>query len=173
MTTDARAAFSPTRPLHLYLAGEIHTDWRDEIARAIDQARLPIALLAPILDHDASDGCGEPLLPPAELTDRLRDHLGAGVNGIRSLTLLKMADVVVARFACDADCYPDWTSAFEAGRAAAMGKPLITLHHDVHDHPLKEVDRAALAVTHSTAELVATLAYLFPSGPNPQEDEKP
>src|SRR5437660_12347467 len=39
-----------------------------------------------------------------------------------------------------------WNGPFDAGYAAALGKRLITLPPPEHDHALKEVDRAALAV---------------------------
>ena len=39
------------------------------------------------------------------------------------------------------------------------GKPLITLHPTEHDHALKEVDRAALAVCREPEQVVAVLGY--------------
>jgi hypothetical protein len=44
--------------------------------------------------------------------------------------------------------------------AAALGKPLITLHPPEHDHALKEVDRAALAVAREPEQVVAILRYV-------------
>jgi YtoQ family protein len=155
-----------SRRVAVYLAGEIHTDWRSEIVSLVADQQLNVHLVAPILDHDASDGCGEPLLGPAP-EPWLRDHIGAGVNGIRATTLIKNVDVVVARFARDHDGYPDWTSAYEAGRAVVLGKPLITLHDESLDHPLKEVDRAALAITRTADQLVGVLAYAFTDGAIP------
>ena len=46
--------------------------------------------------------------------------------------------MVVVRFG---EQYRQWNAAFDAGYAAALGKPLITLHPPEHDHALKEVDR--------------------------------
>src|SRR2546430_484612 len=69
-----------------------------------------------------------------------RDHKGAGVNAGGTQTLLRRADVVVVRFG---DKYRQWNAAFEAGYAAALGKPLITVHDADLGHALKEVDRAA------------------------------
>jgi YtoQ family protein len=57
--------------------------------------------------------------------------------------LIEKADVVVVRFG---EQYRQWNAAFDAGFAAALRKPLITLHPPEHDHSLKEVDRAAQAV---------------------------
>ena len=89
------------------------------------------------------------------------DHLGAGVNAIRTRTLIEKADVVVVRFG---EQYRQWNAAFDAGYAAALGKPLITLHPPEHDHALKEVDRAALAVAREPEQVVDILRYAL-SGP--------
>ena len=45
-----------------------------------------------------------------------------------------------------------------------MGKPLITLHPTEHDHALKEVDRAALAVAREPEQVVEILRYVL-AGP--------
>ncbi len=87
-----------------------------------------------------------------------RDHVGAGVNAIRTRTLIERADVVVVRFG---DQYKQWNAAFDAGFAAALGKPLITLHAEQHDHALKEVDRAALAVAREPEQVVEVLRYVI------------
>ncbi len=84
------------------------------------------------------------------------DNLGAGVNAIRTRTLLERADVVVVRFG---DQYRQWNAAFDAGYAAALGKPLVVLHPEGHDHALKEVDRAALAVAREPEQVVDILRY--------------
>ncbi len=140
----------------VYLSGEIHTDWRERIARGIADAGLDVTLTAPVTDHAASDDCGAAIL--GEPGERFwRDHLGAGVNAIRTRTLLERADVVVVRFG---EQYRQWNAAFDAGVAAALGKPLITLHPPEHDHALKEVDRAALAVAREPEQVVDVLRYV-------------
>jgi YtoQ family protein len=139
----------------VYLAGEIHSDWRDRIAAGIEEAALPVVLTHPVTDHPASDDCGVAILG-AEDDKFWHDHKGAGVNAIRTGTLLREADVVVVRFG---DRYKQWNAAFDAGQAAAIGTPLITLHPPEHDHALKEVDRAALAVAREPEQVVAILRY--------------
>ena len=123
---------------HVYLSGEIHTDWRERIERGA-AARGSTRFTAPVTDHAASDAAGIAILGEQE-RPFWKDHLGAGVNAIRTRTLISSADVVVVRFG---EQYRQWNAAFDAGYAAALGKPLITLHPDQHDHALKEVDRAA------------------------------
>ena len=139
----------------VYLSGEIHSDWRQRIADGAGQAGLPVELLAPVTDHAASDDVGATILGEEE--DRFwRDHKGAGVNAVRTQTLLRRADVVVVRFG---DKYRQWNAAFEAGYAAALGKPIITLHDAELTHALKEVDRAAMAVAETPEQVVEVLRY--------------
>ena len=139
----------------VYLSGEIHSDWRQRIAEGAREAGLPVELLAPVTDHDASDDVGASIL--GEEQDQFwRDHKGAGVNAVRTQTLLRSADLVVVRFG---DKYRQWNAAFEAGYAAALGKPIVTLHDSELTHALKEVDRAAMAVAETPEQVVEILRY--------------
>jgi YtoQ family protein len=143
------------RTWNVYLSGEIHSDWRERIAEGVEGAGLPVQLLAPVTDHGASDDVGAAILGEEE--DQFwRDHKGAGVNAVRTQTLLRSADVVVVRFG---DKYRQWNAAFEAGYAAALGKPIVTLHDPELTHALKEVDRAAMAVAESPEQVVDILRY--------------
>ena len=145
---------------HVYLSGEIHSDWRERIAEGARSADLPVELLAPVTDHSASDDVGVDILG-AESDGFWKDHKGAGVNAVRTQTLLRRADIVVVRFG---DKYRQWNAAFEAGYAAALGKPLITLHDAGLTHALKEVDRAAMAVAETPEQVVEILTYAI-TGP--------
>ena len=140
---------------NVYLAGEIHSDWRERIAAGVRDAGLPVELLAPVTDHGASDDVGVDILG-AEDDKFWRDHKGAGVNAVRTQTLIRCADVVVVRFG---EQYKQWNAAFDAGFAAALGKPLITLHPPEHDHALKELDRAAMATAREPEQVVEILRY--------------
>ncbi len=140
----------------VYLSGEIHTDWRDEIRRGADQRGLPVEFHGPVLDHAASDDVGTDLLGEED-RPFWKDHKGAKVNAIRTRTMLASADVVVVRFG---EKYRQWNAAFDAGYAAALGKPLIVLHSEEHRHALKEVDAAALAVAERPAQVVDLLEYV-------------
>jgi YtoQ family protein len=141
----------------IYLSGEIHTDWRERIERGAESAGLDVEFTGPVTDHEASDDCGVAILGPEE-KPLWKDHLGAGVNAIRTRTLLGKADVVVVRFG---EQYRQWNAAFDAGVASALGKPLVTLHPEQHDHALKEVDRAALAVAREPEQVVDLLRYVI------------
>ena len=84
--------------------------------------------------------------------------MGAGVNAIRTQTLIRDADVVVVRFG---DKYRQWNAAFDAGYAAALGKPIVTLHDAELDHALKEVDRAAQGTARTAEQVVDVLRYVI------------
>ncbi len=140
----------------VYLSGEIHSDWREQIARGVEAAGLPVRLSAPITDHEDSDACGVAIFGP-QGNAFWHDHSSAKLNAIRTGTLIAEADVVVVRFG---EKYKQWNAAFDAGYAAALGKPIITLHPPAHDHALKEVDAAAKAVARDPAQVVQALAYV-------------
>ncbi|WP_095590254.1 YtoQ family protein [Actibacterium ureilyticum] len=141
--------------LKVYLSGEIHTDWREQI---IAGAQGPdVSFSAPVTDHAASDDCGVAILG-AEPDKFWHDHKGAKLNAIRTRKGIEDADVVVVRFG---DKYKQWNAAFDAGYAAALGKSLIVLHGPDHQHALKEVDAAALAVAETPEQVVQMLRYVL------------
>jgi YtoQ family protein len=142
---------------NVYLAGEIHSDWRERIADGAEKAGLDVTFSSPVTDHGASDDVGVAILGD-ESNGFWKDHKGAGVNAIRTQTLIRQADVVVVRFG---EKYKQWNAAFDAGMAAALNKPLVTLHPEQHDHALKEVDRAALAVAREPGQVVEILQYVM------------
>jgi YtoQ family protein len=139
--------------LKVYLSGEIHTDWREQIVEGA--SGLDVSFDSPVTDHAASDDCGVAILG-AEDNKYWHDHKGAMVNAIRTRKGISEADVVVVRFG---DQYKQWNAAFDAGYAAALGKSLIILHGPDHAHALKEVDAAALAVAEEPRQVVEILRY--------------
>jgi YtoQ family protein len=141
----------------VYLSGEIHSDWRDRIRDGATQANLPVEIHCPVTDHESSDDCGVDILG-SEGNDFWKDHKGAKMNAIRTRTLIEQSDIVVVRFG---EKYKQWNAAFDAGFAAALGKPLITIHSADHTHALKEVDAAALAVTETPEQVVRILNYVI------------
>ncbi|MEZ5655542.1 MAG: YtoQ family protein [Sphingobium sp.] len=141
----------------VYLSGEIHTNWRSEIADAAGARELPVQFSAPVTNHPASDDCGVAILG-GEPNKFWHDRKGALVNSIRTSTLINDADIVVVRFG---DKYKQWNAAFDAGYAAALGKPLIINHDKSLIHPLKEVDAAAMAVAETPEQIVDILDYVI------------
>ena len=141
--------------LKIYLSGEIHTDWRDQIITGAKDLTLEFS--APVTDHAASDDCGVSILG-AESDKFWHDHKGAKLNAMRTRKAIFDADIVVVRFG---DKYTQWTAAFDAGQAAALGKSLIVMHGADHQHALKEIDAAALAVVETPAQVVQILEYVL------------
>lgn len=144
--------------LNVYLSGEIHTDWREQIIEGA--SGLDVAFNSPVTNHEASDDCGVKILG-AEPNKYWHDHKGAMLNAIRTRKGIEDADVVVVRFG---EKYRQWNAAFDAGFAAALGKSLIVLQQPDHDHALKEVDAAALAVAREPSEVVEILRYVLTGG---------
>ena len=144
--------------LNVYLSGEIHTDWREQIIEGASD--LDVSFNAPVTDHASSDDCGVAIMG-AEADKFWHDNKGAKLNAIRTRKGIEDADVVVVRFG---EKYKQWNAAFDAGYAAALGKSLIVLHQDEHQHALKEVDAAALAVVRDPAQVVQILRYVLTGG---------
>jgi len=142
--------------LLVYLAGEIHSDWRSDIITQAEAEGLPVEFLSPVTDHDASDEVGVAVLGPEE-NDFWKDHKGAGVNAIRTRTALERCDVIVVKFG---EKYRQWNAAFDAGYAVALGKQLVVIHPPEFTHALKEVDGAAQAVAETPGQVVEILKYV-------------
>ncbi len=140
----------------VYLSGEIHTDWRQQLKEGADKHNLPITFTSAVTDHAASDAAGDVLGDEKE--GFWRDHKSSKVNGIRTKTLIDRCDVAIVRFG---EKYKQWNAAFDAGYCAALGKPYITLHDDNIIHPLKEVDAAAMAWAQTPEQVVEILSYVI------------
>lgn len=138
----------------VYLSGEIHTDWRDQIITGCEG--LDLEFTSAVTDHEASDAAGDML--GEESSGFWRDHKSAKVNAIRTKNLLEQADIAVIRFG---DKYKQWNAAFDAGACATMGTPYITLHDESIIHPLKEVDGAAMAWATTTEQVIEILKYVM------------
>jgi YtoQ family protein len=148
--------------LSIYLAGEIHSNWRGEIVQGINSKNLPIAFSSPVTDHDASDHVGEKILGKEDKAF-WKDHIAAKINRLKTKNAIDKSDLVVVKFGGD---YRQWNAAFDAGYAVAMGKSLITIHPADLTHALKEIDAAAMATTQTTDQVIEILTYITESAPN-------
>lgn len=142
----------------VYLSGEIHTDWREQIITGCDNFNLNIEFTSANTHHESSDAAGDVLGKPNNKF--WRDHQSASVNAIRIRTLIKQCNIAIIRFG---DKYKQWNAAFDAGYCAALNKPYITLHNEDIIHPLKEVDSAALAWSQTPEQVVELLRYTIQS----------
>jgi YtoQ family protein len=141
--------------LTVYLSGEIHTNWREQITEGV--INLSVVFTGPVTDHSASDDCGVAIMG-AEPDKFWHDNKGAKLNAIRTRQGIEEADVVVVRFG---EKYKQWNAAFDAGYAAALGKSLVIMHGADHQHALKEVDAAALAVVQEPKQVADILRYVL------------
>jgi len=140
----------------VYLSGEIHTDWRDQIKQGAAALNLDVNFVSAVTNHEASDAAGDHLGQESE--NFWRDHKSSKVNAIRTQTMIEKCDVAIIRFG---DKYKQWNAAFDAGYCAALNKPYITLHDDTIIHPLKEVDGSAMAWAQTPEQVVETLKYIL------------
>ncbi len=140
----------------IYLSGEIHSEWREQIIQGILENDLNIEVLIPVVDHDQSDNVGSVILG-AEQSSFWGDHKSAKINAIRTQNYIKKSDVVVVKFG---EKYKQWNAAFDAGIAAGLGIPTIIIHSPELTHPLKEVDAVAMAVTENPEQVVEILKYI-------------
>lgn len=141
---------------NVYLSGEIHTDWRQQLIDGANALDLPVVFSSAVTNHEASDAAGD--LLGAETSNFWRDHKSSKVNTIRTKTLIEKCDIAVVRFG---DKFKQWNAAFDAGQCAALGKPYITLHDEDIIHPLKEVDASAMAWATTPAQVVEILRYVI------------
>ena len=140
----------------IYLSGEIHTNWRDELRLIASEAGLNVEFLEPETEHDLSDNFGANILG-SEDKKFWHDHKGAKLNSIRIKRNIESADLVIVKFG---DKYKQWNAAFDAGYSAAKGKSLIIMHEDDNQHALKEIDASALAVVKNNQQLIEILKYV-------------
>lgn len=141
----------------VYLAGEIHSDWRAEMKEKAKALQLPIDFVGPMEDHDRSDNIGAEIL--GEQPDAIYHDLAASsFNNLRTEILLKKSDLVIALFG---EKYRQWNTAMDASAAIALGKPLILIRPDDLHHPLKELSRKANATVTTVNQAMKALSYIF------------
>ncbi|GIN73052.1 hypothetical protein J14TS2_35270 [Bacillus sp. J14TS2] len=143
--------------LIVYLAGEIHSEWRSEIKKKAESLDLPIDFVGPMEDHDRSDGIGEEILGE-QPNAVFRDAAASSFNNLRTEVLLKKADIVVALFG---EKYRQWNTAMDASTALAMNKPLILVRPEGLHHPLKELSEKANITVENGDQAVKALSYIF------------
>ena len=141
--------------LNVYLAGEIHSNWRQEILELCQKEKLDVKFTSPITNHEASDNCGVEILGEEE-KNIWKDRKGANINSIRTKKSIQDCDVIIVKFG---EKYKQWNAAFDAGYASALGKSIIVIHNEDHQHALKEVDAAAAAVASNQVQAVRILKY--------------
>ncbi len=139
---------------NVYLSGEIHSNWREQIINGCKEHGLPVTFTSAVTNHEDSDSAGDVL--GNENNNFWRDHKSAKINAIRIKTQIQNCDLAIIRFG---DKYKQWNAAFDAGFCAALSKPYITLHDKELIHPLKEVDASAMAWATSVEQIIEIIKY--------------
>lgn len=143
--------------LTVYLAGEIHTDWRDELKEKAEEKGLPLSFVAPQTNHDRSDDIGEAVLgeQPGKL---YKDAAASDINNFRTQVMLQKADVVIALFG---EQYRQWNTAMDASAAITMNKPTIIIRPESLIHPLKELSNKANVTVETVEQALQVLQYIY------------
>lgn len=141
----------------IYAAGEIHSDWRDQLRRHLSHQGIEARVVGPQEVHDRSDAVGEDILGK-QPSARYRDLMGAQVNTLRTRVLMQGANLVVAYFGPE---YKQWNTAMDAGFALALDIPLILVRDPDHTHALKEIDALASLTVETLEQAAAAVAYIF------------
>ncbi|HJF30248.1 MAG TPA: YtoQ family protein [Sporosarcina psychrophila] len=141
----------------VYLAGEIHSSWREEVKLKVAALNLPIDFVGPMEDHDRSDNIGEEILG-IQPNAILKDAAASSFNNLRTELLMKQADLVIALFG---EKYKQWNTAMDASAAITFGKPLILIRKEEHHHALKELSRKSNATVETVDQAVKALHYIF------------
>ncbi len=143
--------------LNVYLSGEIHTNWREEIIDLCKKQKLQVKFSSPVTNHEASDNCGVEILGDEE-KKFWKDNKGAKINSIKTKNSIKDCDLVIVKFG---DKYKQWNAAFDAGYASALNKSIIVIHDEGNQHALKEVDASASAIAKDQNQVVRILKYII------------
>ena len=143
--------------LTVYLAGQIHDNWRSELKKKAHKMELPIHFVGPMENHDRSDDIGQEI--KGEQPNAIfKDEAASEINNLRTQVLLNKSDVVIALFGED---YKQWNSAMDAGTAIALQKPLILIRPESLHHPLKEIANRAQVVVETEEQALKALSYIF------------
>ncbi|OZU89677.1 hypothetical protein CIL03_00620 [Virgibacillus indicus] len=143
--------------LTVYLAGQIHDDWRDQVEQKAKEKNLPLTFVAPQTNHDRSDDIGEDILGK-QPGDVYKDDAASSVNNFRTQVLMQKSDVVIALFG---EKYKQWNTAMDASAAITMNKPTIIIRPKNLIHPLKELSNKANVTVENVDQALEVLSYIF------------
>lgn len=141
----------------IFLSGEIHSGWRDDLIQTARDRKLPVTFFTPVTDHEASDNVGVKILGAGE-NSFWKDHKAAWINAIRIRRGIGNVDVVIVKFG---EQYRQWKATYDADVAVASGKPLIVIHPEEFNHALKEIDSQAMAVARNEQQVIEILEYVI------------
>lgn len=143
--------------LTVYLAGQIHDNWRKQVEQRAKEKNLPLTFVAPQTNHDLSDDIGENVLgkQPGKI---YRDDAASDINNFRTQVLMQKSDIVIALFG---EQYKQWNTAMDASAAITMNKPTIIIRPESLIHPLKELSNKANVTVESIDQALEILSYIY------------
>ncbi|MUK86801.1 YtoQ family protein [Ornithinibacillus sp. L9] len=143
--------------LTVYLAGQIHDDWRENLKQKASEKNLPLQFVTPQTNHDRSDQIGEDILGK-QPNNLYRDDAASSINNFRTQVLMQKSDVVIALFG---EKYKQWNTAMDASAAITMNKPTIIVRPESLIHPLKELSNKATVTVETVDQALDVLAYIY------------
>jgi len=143
--------------LTVYLAGQIHDDWREVLKEKSKEKGYPIHFVGPQTNHDESDDIGEKMLGK-QPGKKYRDDAASDINNIRTQILLQKSDAVIAMFG---EQYKQWNTAMDVSAAITMNKPVIIIRPESLIHPLKELSNKASVTVETIEQALGVLGYVF------------
>ncbi|MEK5216996.1 YtoQ family protein [Psychrobacillus sp. FSL H8-0487] len=143
--------------LIVYLAGQIHDGWREEVAQKANAKNLPLEFVGPQTNHDRSDNIGEEI-QGKQPSNLYKDDAASDINNFRTQVLMQKADIVIALFG---EKYKQWNTAMDASTAIAMNKPTIIIRPESLTHPLKELSNKANVTVETVDQAIDVIHYIF------------
>ena len=143
--------------LIVYLAGQIHDDWRKQVEQKAKERNLPLTFVAPQTNHDRSDSIGEDI-QGEQPSNIYKDDAASSINNFRTQVLIQKSDIVIALFG---EQYKQWNTAMDASAAITMNKPTIIIRPESLIHPLKELSNRANVTVETVDQALEVLAYIY------------
>lgn len=143
--------------LTVYLAGQIHDTWRDEVKEKAKQKNVKLHFVGPQENHSRSDSIGEDILgeQPGNI---YRDDAASSINNLRTQVLMNKADIVIALFG---ESYKQWNTAMDLSAAITLNKPTILIRPQSLHHALKELSNKANVTVENIDQALDILEYIY------------
>lgn len=141
----------------VYLAGQIHDDWREDVAQKATESGLNLNFVGPQTDHDLSDNIGENILGE-QPNGYFKDDAASSINNFRTTVLMNKADFVIALYG---EKYKQWNTTMDATTAVNLGKPLIIIRPESAIHALKELSNKADVTVETVDQAVEVIKYIY------------
>ncbi|RLL47795.1 YtoQ family protein [Oceanobacillus piezotolerans] len=141
----------------VYLAGQIHDDWREQVEQGAREKNLPLSFVGPQTNHDRSDNIGEEILGK-QPSSYYKDDAASDINNFRTQVLMQKSDIVIALFG---EQYKQWNTAMDVSTAISLNKPTIIVRPASLIHPLKELSNKANVTVETIEQALDVVSYIY------------